>query len=165
LPLRYNDPRATSLSTARQSGILAPLRNIPGDGESEFETIEMEARMPGRPKKVNAVSKAKKGGLTTELVRMTKNPLVREIAAAAAVAVAGVLLRNRAVRSTARKVGEGARDAASETANAAGRAGEAIASAVTRATRRKRADHDETRVQPTRRSRPKPPNGTMPYVS
>jgi hypothetical protein len=121
--------------------------------------------MPGRTKKASAGSKAKKGGLMKEFVRMTKDPLVREIAAAATVAVAGVLLRNRAVRSTARKVGEGARDAASETAHAAGRAGEAIAAAVTKATRRARGDHDETRVQPTRRGRPKLPSGAMPHVS
>jgi hypothetical protein len=57
------------------------------------------------------------------------------MAAAAVIAAARVLVRNKGVRSAAGKMGAGARDAAAETIDYASRVGRAIASAVTGAAR------------------------------
>jgi hypothetical protein len=102
------------------------------------------------------------------MARLSKNPLVREMALAGAVAAAGVLVRNKGVRAAAGKLGLGARGTATETVDLAGRIGQAITSAITSAAQRLSADHDDRdRVEPE--EKPAAPidtkDGAMPYVS
>lgn len=107
----------------------------------------------------------RKAGIRTRLVRLSRSPLAREMATAAVVAAAGVLVRNRAMRAAAGKLGEGAREAATDTIGVASRLGQGIASMVSSAAHRFQADHDEDRVPTRQPARPKPPNGAMPYIS
>lgn len=104
---------------------------------------------------------ARNRSVGTRLRELGKSPLAQEMAAAAVVAVAGVLVRNKKVRSGAEKLGESARDAATGTVGIA----KEVASKVGGAIRRTRADHDEDRVPTRQPSRPKPPKGEMPYIS
>ncbi len=102
------------------------------------------------------------------IARLSKNPLVREMALAGAVAAAGVLMRNKGVRAAAGKLGEGARGSATETFDLASRIGQAITSAITSAAHRLHpGDDDGDRAEP--KDKPAAPidtkDGAMPYVS
>jgi hypothetical protein len=100
------------------------------------------------------------------VVRLSRNPLVREMAAAGVVAAAGVLLSRKGVRASAEKVGEGARGAANDTVDIAGRIGQVIASAIASAAHRLHPEPAaEERAQPAETPAPIDAKGAMPYVS
>jgi hypothetical protein len=119
----------------------------------------------------------------SKIAELSRNPLVIEMAAAGLVAAAGVFLRSKSGRSAASKVGAGAREAASETADIAGRIGQALASAVTHATHRFKPESVSEPSAPVTKQQAAPPakrralpagkprvapiknKGAMPYVS
>jgi len=127
-------------------------------------------------------------GAASKIAELSRNPVVLEVAAAALVAAAGALMRNKRARAAAGKVGGNARDAAVEAADLAGRIGQAVAAAVTNATHRLSPGHGASepaspaslapRKQPAaaatkqraapaakRRAAPIKSKGAMPYVS
>jgi hypothetical protein len=116
-------------------------------------------------------------GAVNKIVELSRNPVVIEVAAAGLVAAAGALVRNRGVRAAAGKAGATAWDAASETAEVAGRTGRSVVAAAAKATRRLKPQSEDTtpaetstkrRAAPAGKRRAVPldtKDGAMPYVS
>jgi hypothetical protein len=84
-----------------------------------------------------------------KIAELSRNPLVIEVAAAGLVAAAGAMMRNKSARAAVGRMGGSARDAASETADLAGRIGHAVAAAITNATQRLSSGMGESEDEPT----------------
>jgi hypothetical protein len=128
----------------------------------------------------NQISKSTRGA-ASKIAELSRNPLFIEIAAASLVAAAGAMASNKRVRAAAGnaagKVGAGARDAAVDTAELAGRIGQAVAAALSQATHLLHPGQDDSKpASPSAKGRASTPSkrravpldtkdGAMPYVS
>jgi hypothetical protein len=99
------------------------------------------------------------------IVRLSRNPLVREMAIAGVVAAASVLVRNKTVRTGAGKVGAGAREAANETVDVASKLGHAVAGMVAGAVERLWTRREVEVPEAPERVTPIRARGAMPHVS
>jgi hypothetical protein len=116
-------------------------------------------------------------GAASKIAELSRNPLFIEIAAASLVAAAGAMMGTKRGRSAAGKVGAGAREAAVDTADLAGRIGQAVATALSQATHLLHPGQDDKasaapspkgRAATSSKRRAVPidtKDGAMPYVS